>query len=851
MLDSVGVFRAGAIVIALAGTSPAVAQEPPPAPFLLEESAPDPDPSACEFVHQTLNGAAAVGLGGDLRSIATLRNADGVSGLTWRWERLGAPEPVATGSGAEAEARLRDVTAEDAGTYQVSFSRNGSPYAACNLEVRVPRWTAGRIGAGGFVTGGDVADDGTKVFRTDTSGGYLFDDQTGHFTQLIPARLGTRYNVPWNGTGVYEMLVAASDSRVMYAAYDTSPVAGGVIFRSRDGGKSWQAVKEGLQVDSNGGKVRTFQRHGDIDPRNPNHVLMGDETGMFRSTNGTRFDRVSGLPAPVGDNPPAYTGVAFNRASPVVGGRTSEIIMSSGDRYWRSTDSGESWQDISAGAPPFQPKMAEFDSRGGYYVAGKGLWRYENGRWKDLGSPSTQGTSFALDPDDPDLILVGRLSVTNFSISRDRGASWTPPNWKASALRSTGGIGWHTQEAGSGYLANSYIVDPVARRIWASGGNAGIASVGLDEAIANTPGEVVLDTHGVGIEQICPNRLVLPPGSNRVHAAFWDEGYGQLDRTNQSYPTVINDRHDFSASWGLDYSKQNPRFLARFFSWDENDYAASGWSSNDGTTWTPFASVPPILGGRGTTLAYSGIDNIILVPSNSGANADRAPWYTLDRGRTWKKVDLGKPWTAARTKGLHNAFYLNRQIVVADPDRLGTFYFYSNSDDESLRGIWLTEDGGASWTRTWRGLPPVGVKGTWNYNASLASPVSGHVWLTAGGEAPDGEPKNAAFFRSFDQGRTLRAVPGTREVIQFAFGAPVSEGGYPVLYIDGYVNGEHGTWASPDANSANPTWIRLGGFAASQPHQVRTMGADPDRVGRVWAGLGCAGSAYGDFSDLF
>ena len=39
-------------------------------------------------------------------------------------------------------------------------------------------WDYAKIGGGGFVTGGTVAADGTKFFRTDTSGGYLYNDAT-------------------------------------------------------------------------------------------------------------------------------------------------------------------------------------------------------------------------------------------------------------------------------------------------------------------------------------------------------------------------------------------------------------------------------------------------------------------------------------------------------------------------------------------------------------------------------------------------------------------------------------------------------------------------------------------------
>jgi hypothetical protein len=62
-------------------------------------------------------------------------------------------------------------------------------------------WDYAKIGGGGFITGGQVAADGTKFFRTDTSGGYLYDDTTGRLAQIVPRNLPAGVNVFLNGTG--------------------------------------------------------------------------------------------------------------------------------------------------------------------------------------------------------------------------------------------------------------------------------------------------------------------------------------------------------------------------------------------------------------------------------------------------------------------------------------------------------------------------------------------------------------------------------------------------------------------------------------------------------------------------
>ncbi len=58
-----------------------------------------------------------------------------------------------------------------------------------------PHWDFLKIGGGGFVVGGVVSSDGNKLLKTDTSGGYLYIDGSGHFTQVLPEQ-PARWNEP-------------------------------------------------------------------------------------------------------------------------------------------------------------------------------------------------------------------------------------------------------------------------------------------------------------------------------------------------------------------------------------------------------------------------------------------------------------------------------------------------------------------------------------------------------------------------------------------------------------------------------------------------------------------------------
>jgi hypothetical protein len=213
-------------------------------------------------------------------------------------------------------------------------------------------WDYAKIGGGGFITGGQVAVDGTKFFRTDTSGGYLYDDTTGRLSQIVPRNLPAGVNLFLNGTGVYEAMIAPSSSKRLMAAYNDA------LYGSTDGGNTFTLLKSGFTFDSNSNAMRTYERHGQIDPQNVSHILFGDQVAMYRSTDGgMTWNLASGVPAASslhGDTA-GFSGVAFNPESALANGNSSEAIVSTGGTFFHTTDGGSTWSDISAGAPRTSP----------------------------------------------------------------------------------------------------------------------------------------------------------------------------------------------------------------------------------------------------------------------------------------------------------------------------------------------------------------------------------------------------------------------------------------------------------------------------------------------------------------
>jgi hypothetical protein len=771
----------------------------------------------------------------------------------WGCDKSSGSQPSTSGAGGSSSS------ASGAGGSSSNASGTGGSSAASSsgAGAGAPGWQYAKIGGGGFITGGQVAADGTKVFRTDTSGGYLYDDATGQLSQIVPRNLPAGANAFLNGSGCYEMLISWTSSKLLYAAY------GNALYRSTDGGGTFTSVKSDFTFDSNGGGMRTEERHGQIDPQNPDHLLFGDQVGLYRSTDGgTTWALASGTPASqaLDGDTLGWSGVAFDRTSPLAGGNSAEAIASTGGRFFHTADGGQTWTDISSGGPAAEPGVAEYDGHGRYFVSPQsgGLWRYASGAWKNL-SPPSNTSLFFLDPtNDSHVVLVGESSFAAAQ-SSDGGDTWGPnQNGATDNQISVDDIPWHSTNPH--YYRANILVDAKRNVIWTPGGNQGLESIPLTALSAGPP--YTCDMHGIGVEDMCINTMVAPTGSKKLHAVVWDEWYGQLDRANAVYPSIMNPmKGGIAASWGLDGSKPAGTMLARWIDGAIGSgayFAQSGWSSDDGATWTPFATLPASTAGAddwgyGGTLAYSGQDNIVIVSSNTngtyGATQLRMPYYTLDRGKTWHPVTLPTAWTQANVSLVHFAYYLNRQILVADATTLLRFYFLVYASDATFAGVYRTDDGGVTWTRT-SPIPPSADAGIWQYNAHLKSPVPDHLWMTAGEEGGGSPAGIGQLWRSTDGGMTFTALPDVLEPNNIAFGAPAHAGGYPVLFMSGWVNGQPGMWMTADANDPSPTWISIGAAPNDQYAGVNFMEGDPDAPGRVWVATGCAGVQLGEFASL-
>jgi Bacterial Ig-like domain/Bacterial Ig domain len=689
--------------------------------------------------------------------------------------------------------------------------------------VSTDNWKPLNIGAGGFLTGIDIAADGTMVVRTDTYGAYLWNGT--QWQQLITATSMPAADVSVDhNQGVYEIRIAPSNTNIFYMEYL------GYVYRSDDKGTTWTKTTFTHVADDPNDANRMNGQKMVVDPNNPDVVYVGtQQNGLFVTTDGgASWQRVSGVPVSAQDSSGVFggiTGIVFDSSSGTTGGRTNVIYASSyGHGVFKSTDGGLSWLTLSGG--PIDVEYAIVSPTGAYYAAdGNSLWRYEDGAWTKLLTESTNGIhAVAIDPFDSSHIVV-QTPGGSLDVSFDAGATWSGVNW-SNQLNATD-IPW-LSVSGKYMSIGGLAFDPsVPDKLWASAG-VGVWNTSLPDPFTwTTP--IVWNSQSIGIEQLGANDIVVAPGGQPV-VASWDRAVFYVANPD-TYPSTYGVTTKFSAGWSVDYASSQPSFLVAIADWWGIEQ--SGYSTDGGQNWNVFPSFPSFAGQTiGGTIAASSPTDIIWAP------ADRyAPYYTQDGGVTWNPVTLPgvTDWN-----DFHWAYYLDKTTVTADRVLPNTFYMYYVGNDDN--GVYKATDGGTTWTKVFSG--EISPFSTFNSKIEAVPGQAGHLFFTSGqlGAAGDPNPQpGASFMRSTDGGVTWTAVPNVLEVYCFGFGKSASPDGPPAIYIVGWVSNVYGIWQS---NDDAQSWTKIGDWPTGSLDAIKTISGDPDIYGQVYVGFAGSGYAY-------
>jgi photosystem II stability/assembly factor-like uncharacterized protein len=512
-------------------------------------------------------------------------------------------------------------------------------------RVPLPAGRAGEVHALSVPRAGGIVYAGTGAGVFKSTDGALTWKPTGH-----------------GPSGVVLALAAApSDPKTVYAS-----VANGfqeIVFRSKDGGASWQATAR-PPLPAPQGRVLALA----VSPRSPGVVWAGtDPNGLFKTTDGGAHWASAGLP-PQGRRVPAVA-VAPSSPGTLYVGVTAQgtdlggvFASADGGASWLRRDQGLSGLDARAlAAPPGTPGLLWAG------LSGQGLFRSANGgrRWARVvlpgSSPLVNGIPLV------DLEIAPSASSTLYALalswlwrSTDAGASWTeafapPTGPRLELLR----------------------VDPADPfRLWGSVGTGPLGNLPAQLLRSDDGGETWENapTPNLGCELFDLAFAPSSPSTLYVAGALADTSTCKITRA-----TVFRSTDD-GASWTaadagltapsvtlLAVDPLDPRLVYAGTGGDLYFKGDGVWKSADGgASW---ARAGGELKGRSiTALAVSPVAGVLW------AAADGAVFRSGDGGGTWSD----------RTDGLQAATVYKLALDPADPRRV-----YAATSG----GIWVLEDG--------------------------------------------------------------------------------------------------------------------------------------------------------------
>ncbi len=483
------------------------------------------------------------------------------------------------------------------------------------------------------------------------------------------------------------------------------------IFRSTDGGRTWQKV---LYVNQNTGGDDV-----EIDPSNPNIVYatlwevrqgpweygnqyQGTEGGIFKSTDGgnTWHKLTQGLPT---DLVQAHLAIARSeptRLYAMVGTMHEDGYESGkGLGIYRSDDSGEHWYRVTTDPRPTyligggDLPMPKVDPKNPnvVYVTSIVTWRSTDGgkTWTGIrGAPGGDDyQNMWINPRNPRIILL--VSDQGAIVSVNGGRTWSS---------------WYNQPTAQLYHVQATSTFPYS----VCGGQQESGSVCISSR--GNDGEITFrDWHPVGAieygyvapDPLHPN-IVYGAGTNDVSKYFTSTGQvenvtpiplrGQKDRWDRTQPLI--------------FSPVDPHVLyyATNFVFKTADGGVS-WQQISGDLAREHDGVPASLGNlaakdpkaskqRGVVYA--------LGPSFKSVNTlwagtdDGSIWVTHNGGKDWKNVTPPQltPWSKVTQI---TASYFDDETAYASVSRFRI--------DDLRPYIYRTHDGGKTWQEITNGLP--------------------------------------------------------------------------------------------------------------------------------------------------
>jgi len=502
-------------------------------------------------------------------------------------------------------------------------------------------------------------------------------------------------------TGCSDLAVDPQDPRILYAgmwqfrrtpSFFSSGGPGSGLYRSRDGGATWQRLEDGLP-EGELGRIAVA-----VAPSRPNvvyAVVEAEETALYRSDDlGEHWERRS--TAPVVQMRPFYFAaitVDPHDFDTVYKAGLQAGISEDGGRTF-STTGGTYHSDVHAiWVDPTNPQRILLGTDGGVYLSTD-----RGNHWRHLGNlPISQLYHVSVDDAVPYRVYGGL---------QDNG-SWTAPSRNPGGIRASD---WTMIGFGDGFWAFADPTDTDVIYVEYQGGNILRFSRSLRETKEIRPyagpGEPRLRFSWNTPIHLSPTT----PGTLYVGAQYLFRSRDRGESWERISPDLTtNDparqRQEESGGLTIDNSTAENNTTIYTISespldgeliWVGTDDGKLQVTTDGGATWTEVAGKVPGLEGPTwvSCVRASRFDrNTAYVTFDGHRHGDMKPYLYRTR-------DLGASWEPLATGNVEGYAH----VILEDTRRPGLLFLGTE------RGLHISLDGGARWARFAGNLPPVAVR---------------------------------------------------------------------------------------------------------------------------------------------
>ncbi len=483
------------------------------------------------------------------------------------------------------------------------------------------------------------------------------------------------------------------------------------VFRTRDGGKTWQKV---LYKDDHAGAVDLA-----LDPHNPRVIYAaiwdayrtswtlssgGPRSGFYKSTDGgdhwSEITRNPGLPQGI----IGKIGVAVSADS----NRVYAMVEADDGGLFRSEDAGATWTRVNEDRRLRQRAFyytritADPKNKDIVYILNTGLYKSTDGgkTVRQLRPPHGDQHDLWIAPNDPNRMINSNDGGGNVSVNG--GETWTRQNFPTAQLyhvATTTDIPYHVCGAQQDNTTICVTSEPGGR-----GGAAGDALM---------LGRPVYSPGGGESGYIAPdpkNPDIFYAGSQGALLTRYDRSTGHM-RDVQVYPLFFSGMSSASLkerwqwTFPIVFNPADPRIL----------YTSSQHlfkTTNEGQSWEMISpdltrADPKTLGDSGGPITkdqngpeiYATI--FTIAPSPKDVNTI---WTGSDDGLVYITRDGGKNWKNVTPKGLPD--FIRISMIDASPIKPGTAYLAAKNyqADDRKPYAYRTDDYGATWTQITNGI---------------------------------------------------------------------------------------------------------------------------------------------------